>query len=445
MNRRWFGTDGIRGRVGEPPMTPDFVMRLGHAFGLELQHEARGSRPAVLIGKDTRISGYMLESALEAGLSSAGVDSHLVGPLPTPGVAYLTRALRLSAGVVISASHNPYPDNGIKFFSANGDKLPDQFESHVESGLDQPLACRAAAELGRAFRIADAAGRYIEFCKSTFPAELDLRGLRLAVDCAHGAAYHIAPHVFHELGAEVVPLGDQPDGLNINAGCGATHPQALAAAVLQHGAHAGIALDGDADRLIMVDAGGRVVSGDQLLYAIVRQRHAIAPVTGVAGTLMSNLGLEQALGRLGIAFGRAAVGDRHVAEMLRERGWLYGGESSGHLICLDRHTTGDGVVSALQVLAAMVATGLPLAELVAGMPLCPQVLRNVRIAPGFDWRAHAPLQEAMRAAGVALAGRGRLLVRPSGTEPLLRVMVEADDEGLASGWVDALVESMPAV
>jgi len=445
VNRRWFGTDGIRGRVGEPPMTPDFVMRLGHAFGLELQHEARGSRPAVLIGKDTRISGYMLESALEAGLSSAGVDSHLVGPLPTPGVAYLTRALRLSAGVVISASHNPYPDNGIKFFSANGDKLPDQFESRVESGLDQPLACRAAAELGRAFRIADAAGRYIEFCKSTFPAELDLRGLRLAVDCAHGAAYHIAPHVFHELGAEVVPLGDQPDGLNINAGCGATHPQALAAAVLQHGAHAGIALDGDADRLIMVDAGGQVVSGDQLLYAIVRQRHAIAPVTGVAGTLMSNLGLEQALGRLGIAFGRAAVGDRHVAEMLRERGWLYGGESSGHLICLDRHTTGDGVVSALQVLAAMVATGLPLAELVAGMPLCPQVLRNVRIAPGFDWRAHAPLQEAMRAAGAALAGRGRLLVRPSGTEPLLRVMVEADDEGLASGWVDALVESMPAV
>jgi phosphoglucosamine mutase len=348
MSRRWFGTDGIRGTVGAAPMTPDFVMRLGHAFGVELQLAARGARPAVLIGKDTRISGYLLEAALEAGLSSAGVDSHLVGPLPTPGVAYLTRALRLSAGIVISASHNPYPDNGIKFFSATGQKLPDDLEARIEARLDAPLACRPACELGRAYRIADAAGRYIEFCKSTFPAHLDLRGLKLVVDCANGAAYHIAPHVFHELGAEVVPLANQPDGLNINAGCGATYPDPLAAAVREHRADAGIALDGDADRLIMVDAGGRVVDGDQLLYVIVRQRHLSAPVAGVAGTLMSNLGLEQALGRLGIPLGRAAVGDRYVMEMLRERGWLYGGESSGHIICLDRHTTGDGLVSALQ-------------------------------------------------------------------------------------------------
>jgi len=431
MSRRWFGTDGIRGAVGTAPMTPDFVMRLGHAFGLELQRESRGGRPAVLIGKDTRISGYLLESALEAGLSSAGVDSHLVGPLPTPGVAYLTRALRLSAGIVISASHNPYPDNGIKFFSAHGEKLPDDLEARIEARLEEPLACRPASELGRAFRVADAAGRYIEFCKGTFPAELDLRGLKLVVDCANGAAYHIAPNVFHELGAEVVPLFDAPDGLNINADCGATHPQALAAAVRDHGADAGIALDGDADRLIMVDASGRVVDGDQLLYAIVRHRHATTPVVGVAGTLMSNLGLEQALGRLGIPLGRAAVGDRYVMEMLRERGWLFGGESSGHIICLDRHSTGDGLVSALQVLAAMIAAQRPLADLLRDIPMCPQVLRNVRLQPGFDWRTHAPLQDAMRAAESSLAGRGRLLVRPSGTEPLLRVMVEADDGALA--------------
>jgi len=443
MSRRWFGTDGIRGRVGEVPMTPDFVMRLGHAFGIELQQETRGGRPAVLIGKDTRISGYLLESALEAGLASAGVDSHLVGPLPTPGIAYLARALRLSAGVVISASHNPYPDNGIKFFSASGEKLPDAFEARIEARLEQPMACRPAGELGRAFRIADAAGRYIEFCKSTFPAESDLRGLRLVVDCANGAAYHIAPNVFHELGAEVVPLFHEPDGLNINRDCGATHPQALAAVVRERGADAGIALDGDADRLIMVDASGRLVDGDQLLFAIVRQRHSRSPVAGVAGTLMSNLGLEQALGRLGIGFGRAAVGDRYVMEMLRERGWLYGGESSGHIICLDRHTTGDGVVSALQVLAAMVANGMTLADLVAGMPLCPQVLRSVRVAPGFDWLAHAPLREAMRAAEAALAGRGRLLVRASGTEPLLRVMVEADDGALAVDLAERLVCTIP--
>jgi len=444
MSRRWFGTDGIRGTVGQAPMTPDFVTRLGYAFGMELQRESRGGRPAVLIGKDTRISGYLLESALEAGLSSAGVDSHLVGPLPTPGVAYLTRALRLSAGIVISASHNPYPDNGIKFFSAQGEKLPDELEARIEARLQAPIACRAAGELGRAFRVADAAGRYIEFCKGSFPSDLDLRGLKLVVDCAHGAAYHIAPNVFHELGAEVVPLSAEPDGLNINRECGATHPQALAAAVVQNQADAGIALDGDADRLIMVDGSGRVVDGDQLLYAIVRHRHAIAPVAGVAGTLMSNLGLEQALARLGIGLGRAAVGDRYVMEMLRDRGWLFGGESSGHIICLDRHTTGDGIVSALQVLAAMVAGQAALGELLADVRMCPQVLRNVRLAPGFDWRAHVPMQEAMRAAEAALAGRGRLLVRPSGTEPLLRVMVEADDGALADACAAKLASIIEA-
>ena len=438
MSRRWFGTDGIRGAVGTAPMTPDFVMRLGHAFGLELQRESRGGRPAVLIGKDTRISGYLLESALEAGLSSAGVDSHLVGPLPTPGVAYLTRALRLSAGIVISASHNPYPDNGIKFFSAHGEKLPDDLEARIEARLEEPLDCRPAGELGRAFRVADAAGRYIEFCKGTFPAELDLRGLKLVVDCANGAAYHIAPNVFHELGAEVVPLFDAPDGLNINAACGATHPQALAAAVREHGADAGIALDGDADRLIMVDASGRVVDGDQLLYAIVRHRHAMAPVVGVAGTLMSNLGLEQALGRLGIALGRAAVGDRYVMEMLRERGWLFGGESSGHIICLDRHTTGDGIVSALQVLAAMVSGHIALGDLLADVQMCPQVLLNVHIAPGFDWRGDAAITAAAREVESQLAGHGRLLLRASGTEPLLRVMVEAEDGSLAAACAAGL-------
>jgi len=444
MSRRWFGTDGVRGTVGEAPMTPDLVMRLGHAFGAELQREARGGRPAVLIGKDTRISGYMLEAALEAGLASAGVDSQLVGPLPTPGVAYLTRALRLSAGIVVSASHNPYPDNGIKFFSAKGEKLPDELEARIEARLDEPLQCRPAGELGRALRIADAAGRYIEFCKSAFPAELDLRGLKLVVDCAHGAAYHITPHVLHELGAEVLPLFNRPDGLNINAGCGATHPEALAAAVLEHGADAGIALDGDADRLIMVDAAGHIVDGDRLLYVIVKHRHASTPVAGVAGTLMSNLGLEQALARLGIAFGRAAVGDRYVLELLRERGWLFGGESSGHLICLDCHTTGDGTVSALQVLAAMVSTQRPLADLLTDIRLCPQVLRSVPTAPGFDWRDHAPLQAATRAAEAALSGRGRLLVRASGTEPLLRVMVEADDERLARDTAEAVLAALPA-
>lgn len=441
MSRHYFGTDGIRGTVGTVPMTPDFVMRLGHALGMELQSEARGGRPAVLIGKDTRISGYLLESALEAGLSSAGVDSHLVGPLPTPGVAYLTRTLRLSAGVVISASHNPYPDNGIKFFSASGEKLPDMLEARIESGLAKPMGCRPAAELGRAFRVADAAGRYIEFCKSSIPAHLDLRGLKLVVDCANGAGYHIAPHVLHELGAEVVPLFHQPDGLNINQACGATYPQALAAVVVEQSADAGIALDGDADRLIMVDAAGDVVDGDQLLFAIVAERHARQAVAGVVGTLMSNLGLELALAERGIPLVRAGVGDRYVMEQLRSRGWLYGGESSGHIICLDRHTTGDGIVSALQVLESMVASGRSLAECVGGMRRCPQTLINVRLPDGHSGRAviESPaIVSVVAEVEQSLAGRGRVLLRPSGTEPLIRVMVEADEAATAAQCADHL-------
>jgi phosphoglucosamine mutase len=355
VTRKYFGTDGVRGRVGEEPITPDFVMRLGHAAGRVLA--VRDRSPSVIIGKDTRISGYMLEAALEAGLSAAGVNVFLCGPLPTPAVAYLTRALRLSAGVVISASHNPFEDNGIKFFSADGDKLPDAVELAIEAELERPLQCVSASKLGRARRVNDAPGRYIEFCKRTFPAQLDLRGIRLVVDCAHGAAYHTAPHVFHELGADVVSVGTSPDGLNINAGCGATYPESLARAVLEHGADLGVAVDGDADRLLMVDADGRIYNGDELLYVIVRERHALAPVTGAVGTLMSNLALEQALQREGIGFTRAKVGDRYVLEMMRERGWLFGGESSGHLLCLEHHSTGDGTISALQVLAAIQRTG----------------------------------------------------------------------------------------
>ncbi|HEY5635387.1 MAG TPA: phosphoglucosamine mutase [Burkholderiales bacterium] len=427
MSRRYFGTDGIRGTVGEVPMTPEFVMRLGHAAGRVLAaRRNRDGRPGVLIGKDTRISGYMLEAALEAGFSSAGVDVMLCGPLPTPGVAYLTRALRLAAGVVISASHNAYPDNGIKFFSGDGFKLPDALEHEIESALEQPMACRDSAGLGRAQRIDDAAGRYIEFCKSTFPAERDLKGMKIVVDCAHGAAYNVAPHVFHELGAEVVAIGDAPDGFNINAQFGATAPQQLIAAVRAQGADLGIALDGDADRLVMVDAQGRAYDGDQLLYAIVKQRANGESIAGVAGTLMTNLGFEQALGRLGIAFERAAVGDRYVLELMRAKGWILGGENSGHLICLDKHTTGDGIVSALQVLKALRLSGGTLGELTADLPMFPQVMINVQVPRGFDWRGHAGIAGARAEAERGLNGRGRVLLRPSGTEPVLRVMVEGE-------------------
>lgn len=430
MSRKYFGTDGVRGRVGQSPITPDFVMRLGYAAGKVLLGQCKmpaGERPEVLIGKDTRLSGYMLESALEAGFSAAGVDVCLVGPIPTPAVAYLTRALRLQAGIVISASHNPYYDNGIKFFSAQGTKLPDDVEHAIEEGIDQPMVCVPAADLGRVKRIEDARGRYIEFCKSTFPNDLDLRGLKIVVDCAHGAAYHTAPSVFHELGADIVTIGAQPNGLNINDGFGATAPRALCEAVLAHRANLGVALDGDADRIQMVDAEGNLYDGDQLLYAIVRSRARNTPVKGVAGTLMTNLALEHALGKMGVAFARAAVGDRYVVEMMNEKGWLYGGENSGHILALDRHTTGDGTVAALQVLAALKESGGDLKALLGSLVLYPQKLINVPISKGFPWKDDPRIAKMLAEVEIRMAGRGRVLLRASGTEPLLRVMVEGED------------------
>ena len=441
MGRKYFGTDGIRGRVGQMPITPDFIMRLGFAAGAALvarEGLRAGERPAVLIGKDTRISGYMLEAALEAGFSAAGVDVMLCGPMPTPAVAYLTRALRLQAGVVISASHNPFDDNGIKFFSAQGTKLPDAVELDIEARLEQPMTCMESAKLGKARRVDDAAGRYIEFCKSTFPNDLDLRGLKIVVDSAHGAAYHVAPSVFHELGAEIVGVGGTPNGLNINKDVGATAPAALRRAVLESHADCGVALDGDGDRLVMVDAAGTLYDGDQLLYVIARQRARSQPVSGVAGTLMSNLGFEHALGRLGIALGRAKVGDRYVLEMMQEQGWLFGGENSGHIICLDRHTTGDGIIAALQVLAALRAANETLAEACADLTLYPQKLINVKMPAGFDWAADAGIKAAVKTAEATLAGKGRVLLRPSGTEPLLRVMVEGRESGIVLGQAEAI-------
>ena len=430
MSRKYFCTDGVRGRVGQFPITPDFVMKLGYAAGKVLLAEdglPAGERPAVLIGKDTRLSGYMLEAALEAGFSAAGVDVCLVGPLPTPAIAYLTRALRLQAGIVISASHNPYYDNGIKFFSAQGTKLPDAMELAIEAGIDAPLECVPSAQLGRAHRIEDAAGRYIEFCKSTFPNDLDLRGLKIVIDCAHGADYHVAPAVFHELGAEVIRIGVQPNGLNINDGVGATAPKVLRNAVLAEKADLGIALDGDGDRVMMVDAAGEIYDGDQLLYAIVQGRMQKGPVAGVAGTLMTNLALEHALAKKGIPFLRAAVGDRYVLELLQEKGWLFGGENSGHILCLDCHTTGDGVIAALQVLAALRRHGRGLSSLLGDLRLYPQKLINVEIEKGYLWREDPHIQAAVAAAEARLSGRGRVLLRASGTEPLLRVMVEGED------------------
>ena len=434
MTRKYFGTDGIRGQVGQAPITPDFVLRLGYAAGRVLAGKATrpGDRPAVVIGKDTRVSGYMFEAALESGFAAAGVDVMLVGPMPTPAVAYLARVLRASAGVVISASHNPYQDNGIKFFSGRGLKLPDEVELEIESQIDQPMGCAESIALGKARRINDAEGRYIEFCKSTFPAELDLRGLKIVVDCAHGAAYHIAPRLLSELGATVMAIGIEPNGLNINDGVGATHPQTLAAAVKAHNADLGIALDGDADRLVMADANGRIYDGDELLYLIVKERQARAPVKGVAGTLMTNLAFEQAMGRLGILFARAKVGDRYVLELLHENGWLYGGENSGHILCLDCHSTGDGSISALQVLAALKQSGKTLAEAGAELVLFPQVLTNVRLDDKRSWESDAALKDAVRAAEASLDGKGRVLLRPSGTEPVLRVMVEGEDQKLVA-------------
>jgi phosphoglucosamine mutase len=431
MSRKYFGTDGVRGRVGQSPITPDFVMRLGYAAGKVLLGSTSrpvGERPTVLIGKDTRLSGYMLESALESGFAAAGVDVCLVGPIPTPAVAYLTRALRLQAGIVISASHNPYYDNGIKFFSAHGTKLPDEVEQAIELGVDQPMVCVNSADLGRVRRIDDARGRYIEFCKSTFPNDLDLRGLKIVVDCAHGAAYQTAPDVFHELGAEIVTIGAQPNGLNINDGFGATAPRALRDAVLAHRADLGIALDGDADRIQMVDAEGGLYDGDQLLYAIVRNRAKHAPVAGVVGTLMTNLALEHALAKMNIPFIRAAVGDRYVVEKLNENKWLYGGENSGHILTLDRHTTGDGTVAGLQVLAAMCEAKCSLKALLGGLTLYPQKLINVPISKGFPWKDDPQIADALLAIEKRMAGSGRVLLRASGTEPLLRVMVEGEVE-----------------
>jgi phosphoglucosamine mutase len=442
VGNKYFGTDGVRGRVGESPITADFVLRLGYAAGRVLVGEGDG-HPAVLIGKDTRISGYMLEAALEAGFAAAGVDVLLTGPLPTPAVAYLTRALRLSAGAVISASHNPFDDNGIKFFSGDGNKLADAIEERIERALDEPIGCVRSEKLGRARRIEDAAGRYVEFCKSSFPNALDLRGMKLVVDCANGAAYHTAPHVFHELGAEVIAVGAEPNGLNINDGVGATHPEALRQAVLENGADLGIAVDGDADRLLMVDGDGRSYNGDELLYVIVTDRLRDAPVAGAVGTLMTNLALEQALGRLGVGFARAKVGDRYVLEMMRARGWLYGGEGSGHLLCLDRHSTGDGTISALQVLGAMRRSGKTLAQLTGELRLFPQKLINVRVAKGFDWERHVGLTAARAEVEAELGERGRILIRPSGTEPLLRLMVEAQDDMLADRMARRLAEAVP--
>jgi phosphoglucosamine mutase len=447
MTRKYFGTDGIRGLVGEPPITPDFMVRLGYAAGEVLVRRAQlspGMRPAVLIGKDTRISGYMLEASLEAGFAAAGVDVMLSGPMPTPAVAYLTRALRLQAGVVISASHNPYPDNGIKFFSGDGNKLPDAVEVEIEAQLQQPMRCRASAQLGKARRIDDAAGRYIEFCKSTFPNRLDLRGLKLVVDCANGAAYHIAPHVFHELGADVVAIGVSPDGLNINDLVGATNPQSLQMAVTQHQAHLGIALDGDGDRLLMVDGRGVAYDGDQLLYIIARMRAGRGALAGVVGTLMSNLALERALEAAGIAFARARVGDRYVLELMQEKGWQLGGENSGHIICLDKHTTGDGLVSALQVLTAVREGDAPLGELCRELTLYPQKLVNVKVGKGFKWEANAAVGKAKEAAERELGKAGRVLLRPSGTEPVLRVMVEGEDGAKVEALAAMLAESVRA-
>ncbi len=421
-------------------------MRLGHAAGkvLAKSNNSATGRPTVLIGKDTRISGYMLESALEAGFNAAGVDVLLAGPTPTPAVAYLTRALRLSAGVVISASHNPYHDNGIKFFSDQGTKLPDSMELAIEEAIDQPMECVSPQNMGRAKRLQHSQGRYIEFCKSSFPNELDLRGLRIVVDCAHGAAYDIAPHVFHELGAEVIAIGAKPDGFNINDGFGATAPKAMAAAVLEHRADLGIALDGDADRLVMCDAKGRIYNGDELLYVMVRDRMATGPVAGAVGTLMTNMALEVAFKELGVGFARAKVGDRYVLEVMQEKGWLFGGEGSGHLLALDKHTTGDGIVSALQVLSALKRSGKSLQECCSELTLFPQTLINVKVPAGFDWTKNPEMVAEKEAVERELGDTGRVLIRASGTEPLIRVMVEAKCADTAQSTARRIADKVAA-
>ena len=443
MARKYFGTDGIRGKVGQSVINPDFALRLAHAVGRVLKRTQE--RPTVLIGKDTRISGYMLEAAMEAGFNAAGVDVLLLGPLPTPGVAYLTRTQRASLGVVISASHNPFYDNGIKFFSAQGTKLDDAWEEAVEAALEEAPQWVESAALGKTRRLNDAAGRYIEFCKSTFDSNLSLHGLRIVVDAAHGAAYHIAPKVFHELGAEVIAIGCEPDGLNINDGVGATHPEALALAVRANHAHYGVALDGDADRLLMVDASGRIYNGDELMYLMVQDRLQRGDqVAGAVGTLMTNMAVEVALKAQGVDFVRAKVGDRYVLEALTEKGWQIGGEGSGHLLALDKHTTGDGLVSALQVLQSCVRSGQSLAQQLSSLTLFPQTLINVRLAPGQDWKSNAQLAQAQTQVQTMLGDSGRVLIRASGTEPLLRVMVEARDAALANRCAQQLADAVKA-
>lgn len=449
MSKKYFGTDGIRGCVGVSPITPDFVMHLGYAAGRVLtsidSHLAKGAHPTVVIGKDTRISGYMLESALQAGLSAAGVDVLLTGPIPTPAVAYLTRALRAQAGIVISASHNPFDDNGIKFFSAEGTKLPDDVEHAIEAALDQPMQV-ASAKLGKAKRIDDAGGRYVEFCKSTFPSSLDLRNLKIVLDCAHGANYLVAPHVFHELGAEVIVMANQPDGLNINLDCGSTHPQALCKAVVEHQADLGIAFDGDGDRLMMVDAFGNLLDGDQLLYIIAMHRRQRGWLKGgVVGTLMTNLALEHAFAKGGVPFARANVGDRYVLELLNEQSWQLGGENSGHILCLDMHSSGDAIIAALQVLHALHDSGKTLAELREGIPLYPQVLINVKVQKRIDIKANPVLQAAVQAAESELKEDGRVLLRASGTEPKIRVMVEGLDRERVQNIAERIAEVVTQV
>ena len=444
MTKKYFGTDGIRGEVGVPPIVPDFMLRLGYAAGKVLiRHAKSNERQRVLIGKDTRVSGYLLEAALESGFSAAGVDVTLCGPMPTPGVAYLTKALRLSAGVVISASHNLYQDNGIKFFTAKGDKFSDAFELEIEQELENAMGCVSSDKLGKAFRLDDAAGRYIEFCKSTFPADLNLKGLKIVLDCANGAAYHTAPPVFHELGAEVIAIGVSPNGRNINDHCGATAPQALIAKVQEVSADIGIALDGDADRLQMVDSSGRLFNGDELLYVLAKDRiDRGQKIGGVVGTLMTNLAIENAIKSLGLGFERAKVGDRYVLELLQNKQWIIGGEGSGHLLCLDQHSTGDGTIAALQVLAAMQEKQKSLNDLLNGIQIFPQVLINVKTEPDYNWQNDLNLNTAITKAEQSLVGKGRVLIRASGTEPVLRVMVEANEANLAQQTAEAIAEQV---
>lgn len=442
MAKKYFGTDGIRGRVGEGRMKPQAIMKLGWAVGKVLA--SHGSK-LVVIGKDTRISGYMFEASLEAGLSAAGVDVRILGPMPTPGIAYLTRTLRASAGIVISASHNPFYDNGLKFFSSEGTKLPDDIEDEIEAMFEAEMEIVDSALLGKAERVEDAQGRYIEACKATIPIGTSFKGLKVVLDCANGATYHIAPNVFAELGAEIITIGDKPNGLNINENCGSTHPHTLAAAVLQNRADIGVAFDGDGDRLMMVDSKGQIIDGDEILYIITKARIAAGEKKGgVAGTLMSNMGLELAIKKLGLEFERTNVGDRYVIECLKEKGWCLGGENSGHIICLDRTTTGDGIVSALQVMAYLAETGETLVEALADMTMMPQVLINVPLPVKTNPVNEPKVQEAVKEVERLLNGQGRVLLRPSGTEPLIRVMVEGEDEKQVMGYAQLIADAVSA-